>query len=97
MNNFRFIKKYPAYLKFIGQGEDAAATAAGPMPPAADEGRKTPLEMIDESYGALRKAAAEEFLSRLKSCSPGFFEDVVVKLLRAMGYGGVTGEATGDR
>jgi restriction system protein len=30
---------------------------------------------------------------KLRACSPGFFEKIVVKLLQAMGYGGVTGEA----
>jgi restriction system protein len=58
------------------------------------ESKKTPLELLDESYRTLRKATVEELLSRLKTCSPEFFEEVVVKLLRAMGYGGVTGEAT---
>ena len=39
----------------------------------------------------LALATAEEVLSRLKTCSPSFFEGVVVKLLMAMGYGGVAG------
>ena len=35
---------------------------------------------------------AEELQSRLIECSPQFFEHIVVKLLRAMGYGGQFGE-----
>src|SRR5262249_3532782 len=31
---------------------------------------------------------------KLKACSPGFFEQVVVRLLHAMGYGSVTGDAS---
>ena len=49
---------------------------------------------MDASFDTLRKATAEELLSRLQSCSPSFFEQVVVRLLRAMGYGGVTGDAS---
>ena len=30
----------------------------------------------------------------LKACSPPFFESVVVRLLMAMGYGGVAGQGT---
>ncbi|MFM8273477.1 MAG: restriction endonuclease [Gemmata sp.] len=89
--NCRFLKQYPTYLKFIGQvGSDAGEE----VDEAGVAGQKTPLELLDESYTTLRKATVEELLSRLKTTSPGFFEEVVVRLLRAMGYGGVTGEGT---
>src|SRR3954453_10644917 len=65
--NCRFLKQYPAYLKFIGQIEDAASVAKGPTLPAGDEARKTPLELLDESYRTLRKATVEDLLSRLKT------------------------------
>src|SRR5262245_40882686 len=84
-----FLKKYPSYLTFAGQGTPADAEPAGPTEPTSE---KTPRELLDASYQALRKATAEELLSRLKSCSPGFFEKAVVRLLLAMGYGGVAGE-----
>ena len=42
---------------------------------------------------ALRRATADELLVKLKACSAGFFEKIVVRLLEAMGYGGVAGEA----
>jgi restriction system protein len=86
------LRKYPSYLDFAGK---AAPVADGGDPSAAglelDE-RQTPLELLDSSYQVLRKATAEELLSRLKACSSGFFEQVVVRLLLAMGYGGVAGE-----
>jgi restriction system protein len=50
--------------------------------------------LIDASYQSLRSATTEELLTRLRSCSPSFFESVVVRLLMAMGYGGVTGHGT---
>ncbi len=59
---------------------------------AVAESQKTPRELLDASYQALRKATAEELLARLKSSSPGFFEKAVVRLLLAMGFGGVAGE-----
>lgn len=88
--NCKFLKQFPSYLDFIGQGQ----TEPGSSVPDPIEGQKTPLELLDESYQTLRKATAEELLTRLKGCSPGFFEQVVVRLLQAMGYGGITGEAT---
>jgi len=90
--NCALLRQYPSYLDFAGK---TAPADGGGDPSAAglDLGEKqTPLELLDSSYQALRKATAEEVLSRLKECSPGFFEQVVVKLLLAMGYGGVAGE-----
>jgi restriction system protein len=92
--NGRFLRQFQPYLKFIGQIEVEDGPGAAGEQTAVAESRKTPLELLDESHRTLRKATVEELLSRLKTCSPGFFEEVVVKLLRAMGYGGVTGEAT---
>ena len=86
--NCRFLRQFPPYLKFIGQSESGDVSENSDEPTLA-ESQKTPLELLDESYQTLRKATIEELLSRLKSCSPGFFEEVVVKLLVAMGYGGV--------
>jgi restriction system protein len=88
--NCKFLKQFPTYLKFIGQtpaseddGEDEAVL----------ESTKTPEEVLAESYQALRNALADEMLDRVKSCSPAFFERLVVELLVAMGYGGSLADA----
>jgi len=89
--NCKFLKQFPSYLKFIGQTPDQ--DGEGPEETVI-ESTQTPLELMDASFNTLRKATAEELLARLKTCSPAFFEQVVVRLLRAMGYGGVTGDAS---
>src|SRR5438093_12878681 len=40
-----------------------------------------------------RQSLADEVLERVKSCSPQFFERLVVELLVAMGYGGSLADA----
>jgi restriction system protein len=82
--NCKFLKQFPPYLKFIGQshGDDEEE----PKPPVTT---KTPLELLDESFSTLRKATAADLLAKLKTCSPPFFEKVVVHLLYSMGYGSV--------
>jgi restriction system protein len=87
--NCRFLKQYPAYLTFIGQGSHN-----GTAEPAEDatETIQTPQELIETSFQTLRKATVDDLLDRLRKSSPGFFEHVVVKLLQALGYG-ATGEA----
>ncbi|OFX70150.1 MAG: restriction endonuclease [Bacteroidetes bacterium GWE2_29_8] len=49
---------------------------------------KTPEEAIEFGYQSIRKNLAEEVLNQVKQCSPKFFEQLVVKLLLTMGYGG---------
>lgn len=44
--------------------------------------------MLEHSYTVLRENLAKELLDRVKNCSPHFFENLVVGLLIAMGYGG---------
>lgn len=53
----------------------------------------TPEEVLDAAYLELRSSLALELLDQMKSMSPKFFEDLVVKLLVDMGYGGSIQEA----
>jgi len=52
------------------------------------EQQSTPEETLANAYLNLRRAVESDLLARLRACSPGFFEQVVVRLLVAMGYGG---------
>lgn len=55
-----------------------------------------PMEQIEEGLARIQSAVAADLLQRLQTNSPTFFENAVVKLLVAMGYGGAGGteEAT---
>ncbi len=53
----------------------------------------TPEELLEASYQELRGALADDLLGQVKSCSPPFFERLVVDLLVAMGYGGSLSDA----
>jgi len=93
--NCKFLKQFPSYLKFIGATPSSdSITETSTTDETVMEGIQTPLELIESSFQTLRKETEEELLSKLKACSPAFFERVVVQLLRAMGYGGVTGDGS---
>lgn len=62
----------------------------------AAEAEQTPEEALEFAHQTIRQALAQELLSRILACSPRFFEDLVVKLLVAMGYGGSRRDA-GER
>lgn len=81
--NIAFLKRFASYTwhkKPPGNGGGVTAT-------------QTPEEIIEESYQALRAELADDLLSRIKDCSPRFFERLVVRLLVAMGYGGSLADA----
>ncbi len=54
---------------------------------------KTPEELLDYSFQKLKDELAVELIDKIKSCSPVFFERLVVDLLIKMGYGGSRKEA----
>ena len=59
----------------------------GPKPGPA----VTPEEVMESAYNERIDRVASDLLERLQTGSPYFFERIVVQLLRAMGYGGISG------
>ena len=51
----------------------------------------TPIEQVQSGIERIHEETAAELLWRLQGKEPGFFEQAVVELLLAMGYGGTTG------
>lgn len=50
--------------------------------------QKTPQEYLEDAYLEIKQDLAYEIINRIKTCSPSFFERLVVQLLVTMGYGG---------
>jgi restriction system protein len=59
----------------------------------SSETPKTPEESLELYYLKIREGLADELLESIKSCSPSFFEKLVIDLLIKMGYGGSRKEA----
>ena len=53
----------------------------------------TPEEQIEAAYQSLREDLVNDLLATVKSCSPAFFEQLVIDLLVRMGYGGTRKDA----
>ncbi|WP_342241325.1 restriction endonuclease [Inquilinus sp. OTU3971] len=84
--------QYPSFQEFRRSGA-AAAGEAGEPPEAALSATEptastTPEEQIEAAHLALQAALRDELLQRILQNSPSFFEQVIVDLLVAMGYGG---------
>jgi len=80
----------PAFREFYkNQGDTATDPSAMTneeilLKPAST----TPEEQIESAYQALQASLRAELLDRIAKNSPSFFEQLIVNLLVAMGYGG---------
>jgi restriction system protein len=80
-------------VKFLGQYPEFQAFRARTAPPAqvddqAQPAQGTPDELLESTYAALRASVEGDLLDRALAAPPEFFEQLVVDLLVAMGYGG---------
>ena len=55
---------------------------------ATKSGSKTPEDQIETAYQAVQSVLRADLLERIAQNSPSFFEQLIVDLLVAMGYGG---------
>jgi len=83
--NLRYLKKFQDYVELTKQWKKDKS-----VEDSEDDSTvlQTPEESFEENYQSIRKTLAQELLSKVKTCSPSFFEKLVVELLVAMGYGG---------
>lgn len=82
----KMLRKYPEFAEFVGKGSDSEPTIFAVAP--LSESKATPEESLENSYKVLRDALANDVLESIKNGTPAAFEQVVVDLLVAMGYGG---------
>lgn len=82
----KYLRRFAEFVEFQTVSSDKKKPKAEAASNGEDE--ETPEEKLEYAYQQLRDALVEEILDRLKSGSPKFFEQVVLELLVAMGYGG---------
>lgn len=87
-----FLERFPEYQAFKTK-KAKVATPADTADIGSSDSDPTPDEQIDAAYRELREALADELLTRIRSGTPKFFEQLVVDVLVAMGYGGSLSDA----
>ncbi|MCP4608260.1 MAG: restriction endonuclease [Planctomycetes bacterium] len=58
-----------------------------------EDSEDTPEELLESAYSKVRQDLVAELLQTIKSCSPTFFEHLVIDVLVKMGYGGTRKDA----
>ena len=88
----RWLKQYPEFEAFHSHRPDPVSKVTAEND-NGDEVDTTPDERLAQAHQELMESLADELISQVTSASPGFFEQLVVDLMLAMGYGGSRDEA----
>ena len=83
----RYLKRYPEYMDYLAPKLKEGSPGTAPIV-RADSSTQTPQGVIDDAYKVLQQQLAGDLLEQIGAKSPAFFEDLVIKLLVKMGYGG---------
>ena len=87
--NLKFLFQFPEYVAFRKTHRERPESTE-----EAENGQAgTPEESLESAHEKLRDSLAAEILQKLKSCSPSFFERLVVEVIVKMGYGGTRQDA----
>lgn len=82
--NVKFLEQYPEFIEFREiRKEKEKATSEIEVTE-----KQSPEDLLVYGYQKIRQELADELIAQIKSCSPEFFERLVVELIVKMGYGG---------
>ncbi|GAA4899125.1 restriction endonuclease [Tessaracoccus lubricantis] len=106
--DMRVLEKYPQYVEFRDRTRQPSQSIEHPTPAAraatVELPEATPADLVEQAVRTNRAAVEGEVLSAALALSPTGFEELVIRLLAAMGYGrsgglertSVTGDAGVD-
>lgn len=87
--NNQYLSQYPEFLDFKTRTKDTNNSLDENTTSLVNSNsHKTPEELIEAAVDTLNTNLSDEILQAVLSASPAFFENLVVDLMLAMGYGG---------
>ncbi len=91
ITNELLAERYPEFAAFVGGQPQGGAPIAEPSD------AETPQEAMERAHQMIHAQLADDLLTEIVNQTPGFFEALVVDLMKAMGYGdGFVTRASGD-
>lgn len=88
--NNEYLLRYPSFVQFVsgGKNELVPAPLVVPSATAPSSVSETPQDTIESAFQKINSALADELMQEIMNQDSNFFEQLVIKLLLAMGYGG---------
>lgn len=88
-----WLKQFPEFADFHAAKPQTIEVLSVMEGLAVEPAETTPDEQLADAHQALIQSLAEDLLTQVRATSPIFFEQLVVDLMLAMGYGGSRKEA----
>lgn len=85
----KFLAQFPEFVEFKGKSSksaDGEATSTGSE--SLQSAEETPEDLIASASEEIEAALADQLLAAIQTVTPTRFEQIIVDLLLAMGYGG---------
>jgi restriction system protein len=86
----KVLNQFEAFVAFRAAGKQKADE---PLQPPEDDIPDTPEEAIEHLHQTINDKLSDEILATILTCSPAFFEKLVLDLLLRVGYGGSVKDA----
>jgi len=88
-----YLERFPEFQEFRSRTNTKPADDGFVPAKIVSEVAATPDEILRAAHKQINEALAAELLDRVREAPPAFFENLLIELLLAMGYGGTTEEA----
>jgi len=82
------LSKYPAFIEFRNRSRQDTSEPSESSPITDLQQEQTPEDAMASAYKRLRGELEIELLEQVRKATPTFFEQIIVDLVVAMGYGG---------
>lgn len=89
--NNELLEQFDEYQDFKSRTKDAKLNISDL--PEENQNLNTPDESLREAHDRMNDSLAFDLLEQVRGAEPAFFEDVIVELFVAMGYGGSSTDA----
>ncbi len=89
----KFLDQFDAFQDFKSRKGTQAGNVGKQEPSSITGQDATPDEILRASHKTINDALAAELLDRVRNETPQFFEELIIGLLLAMGYGGTASDA----
>lgn len=87
------VRHLSAFPEFVVFHKGTPGSMVVPSDNETDQRSQSPEEQLENAHRVLREALAVEVLEVVMKSAPAFFEEIVIELLVAMGYGGSVEDA----
>ncbi len=88
------LKQYQKFVEWYSREKKQTNDNSNNAVEIENDSIQTPQEVLEKSYRQLVAVAKQELLDRIIVSTPDFFEQVILDLLLAMGYGGSQKDAS---